>query len=356
MTNAKIEARRKQPRHFCIHHSEFCIGLVRSFITGITGFAGAFLAEHLLALGHEVAGCSRRGEWSPDVPPAVRAVPVARWEIGGGDDRAVAEALFRFAPDWVFHLAAIAVPEDCGIDQPTPHAFAVNVLGTANLLNLVANLPARPRVLLASTSHVYAPVTAETFVVAEDDPTRPSSAYGVTKLAAEMVALGMKQAADDLSKRGTTSGAIFDFANLDLVIARAFQHTGPRQDARLMLPSWAKQFAEGADPLHVLNLETYLDLTDVRDTVRAYALLAERGRRGTIYNVGSGRRVRTGEVFEQLRRQADPRRRVVELNPGPKQNWIADTRRLVARTGWTPQIPLEQTIADTLAYWRNKLA
>jgi GDP-4-dehydro-6-deoxy-D-mannose reductase len=123
----------------------------------------------------------------------------------------------------------------------------------------------------------------------------------------------------------------------------------------MMLPQWARQFALGGPgPVEVHTLQARLDLSDVRDVVRAYRLLVERGRPGEVYNVGSGLSRRSGEVFELLRGMADPTRPVVELQAGLKQEPIADVARLVRCTGWHATIPLETTISDTLAWWRQR--
>jgi GDP-4-dehydro-6-deoxy-D-mannose reductase len=125
----------------------------------------------------------------------------------------------------------------------------------------------------------------------------------------------------------------------------------------MMLPQWARQFAGGGtSPVEVLTRDAVIDLTDVRDVVRAYRLLAEKGKPDTVYNVGSGRPRRSGEVLDLLRRLADPDRPVKEIHPGEKQDPIADVSRLNQQTGWRPEVPLGQTVADTLAYWRGTLA
>jgi GDP-4-dehydro-6-deoxy-D-mannose reductase len=125
----------------------------------------------------------------------------------------------------------------------------------------------------------------------------------------------------------------------------------------MMLPEWAVQFARGGpEPVRVRTLNAWIDLSDVRDVVRAYRLLAVAGERGAAYNVGSGQSRRSGEILELLRRTAGAQRAVVETRPGRKQDPIADITRLVRRTGWQPRVPLEQTVADTLAWWQAQSA
>jgi len=313
----------------------------RALITGASGFVGGFLAEHLGALGFDVMGTSPDGTWMPHSPRELAdRVELVAWDLGR-DERPDAEALGRierFAPGVIYHLAAMSVPNDCGAGEPTPAAWATNVEGTRRVVELAGELRSRPRVVFTSSSKVYAPVAPEAPQVDEDAPLGPVQGYGRTKLAAERAAL------EAARRRG-----------VDVVVARSFQHTGPRQNPRMMLPQWAQQFAASADaPIEVYTRDAWIDLGDVRDVVRAYHLLAERGQPGTIYNVGSGTCRRSGDVLALLCRLAGPDRRIVELRPGRKQDPIADVTRLHQATGWRPQIPIEQTVADTWAYWQRQ--
>ena len=311
---------------------------MRAFITGVTGFAGSHLAEHLLATGDEVLGSSHRGQWSRGVPEAVRrAVSLFSWDLTTGADAAARQIVSEFRPDVIFHLAAISVPSECGMTEPTPQAIASNVGGTRAVTQLCRGLASRPRVLLASSCYVYAPVSFAAPVVTEDAPVDPQRAYGKTKLLAEQEIRRAIQVEE-----------------LDGVIARSFQHAGPRQSPRMILPDWIHQFIKSADePIRVGCLDTYLDLTDVRDVCRAYRQLSVDGLRGNLYNVGSGTRVRSGDLLELVQHCAGSRREVIELEPGLRQHPIADISRLTQRTGWKPRIPLEQTVKDTLNYWRE---
>ena len=140
--------------------------------------------------------------------------------------------------------------------------------------------------------------------------------------------------------------------------ARAFQHSGPRQSSRMMLPSWARQLSLGRgssenNPLEVHTRDAYIDLTDVRDVVRAYRLLSERGASGEIYNVGSGIMRQSGDLLKRLIDIDHSPGYVVELHSGRKQDPIADISKLQDATGWQPRISIEQTIEQTLQYWRD---
>lgn len=314
---------------------------MKAFITGMSGFVGGYLAEHLLASGDEVLGSSRSAKWplwaSDDLR---RGAAIIRWDIGRPEPLA-AETLDQvatFQPDCIYHLAALSVPSDCGTVEPTQRAWEVNVGGTRRVLELAASLDPRPRVLFTSTSHVYGHASRQHHRFDEQAPTAPHRAYGKTKLSAE-------QEVRSAAKRG-----------LDTLITRSFQHTGPRQEPRLMLPEWAAQFAQADEgPVRVKHLDTWIDLTDVRDVVRAYRLLCQHGEHGGVYNVGSGVARRTGDILALLARLSGRNREIIELAPGD-ECWdpIAEIGRLTAATGWRPEVPLEQTVADTLADWGRR--
>jgi GDP-4-dehydro-6-deoxy-D-mannose reductase len=305
---------------------------VKALITGIGGFAAGHLAEHLLAQGDEVWGTSRQIEGDPPQPPRrLSPLRVLGWNLAQlpADNEALRAKLSAWQPDCIYHLAGVSVPDQCGTHAPTPYAWAVNVEGTARVLALAASLPRPPRVLVISSSHVYAPVEADHTLVNERSPLAPQRAYGITKRAAE-----------DEARRAHTAG-------LDVVVARPFQHTGPRQFPPLMLPQWIAQLLQpGSAALEVYTRDAWIDLTDVRDVVRAYRLLAVSGQSGETYNIGSGVPRRSGDLLAQLLHIAAPERPVVELRPGVKFDPIADLAHLRSAIDWQPEIPIAQTIAD----------
>ena len=132
---------------------------------------------------------------------------------------------------------------------------------------------------------------------------------------------------------------------------RAFQHSGPGQQPRLILPEWIRKLQQGSK-VDVFNLQSYFDLSDVRDVVRAYLTLAEHGKTGAIYNVGSGKALCSGDLFDEICRHLtiDQNNLTVNVqNPGERFSPIADVTRIMEATGWSPAIPLELTISDTIA-------
>jgi len=312
---------------------------VRALIIGIGGFAGGHLAEHLLASGDEVLGCSTRGRWPEELPAAVTSnAAVLPWDLRQALPVAARQRIAAFAPEAVYHLAAISVPKQCGTGEPSPEALAVNVRGTQAVVELVDGLASRPRLIFASSCHVYAPVSANRPVVAEDAPLGPAGGYGKSKLAAEQ-----------LVQAAASAGRV------DAMIARAFQHSGPRQATAMMLPDWASQLAAAPDaPIRVVCLDAHLDLSDVRDVARAYRAMVVDGKPKTVYNVGSGICRRSGDLLQLLLEIANLRREIVELDPGSRQHPVADASRLAAHTGWSPRIGIRQTLEDIFKYWQQR--
>lgn len=315
---------------------------MRAFVTGIGGFVGPHLAAHLAACGDRLLGSTLDAARRPLVGIDGRPLDVefVVWNVSQPPTAASREAIRRFRPEAIYHLAAVSLPAACGRTEPTEEARAANVAGVAHLLDLLDELPDRPRLLFISSSHVYGPVTAERPQVSETDAIGPTTGYGRTK------AEGERLVARAVAERGA-----------DAVTVRAFKHAGPGQSPQFMLAQWARQMAHpGSQPLEVQCLDSHLDLSDVRDVVRAYRLLVERGERGETYNVGSGIVRRSGDLFFELRRAAAPDRAYVETQPGRRQEPIARIDKLVAATGWRPQVPLAQTLLDVRDDWRRRAA
>ena len=308
---------------------------MKAFITGINGFIGSHLAEYLRAVGDEVLGSVRGGEALHDILPDIKAVA---WDLAAPTiDSHLRTAIAQFAPDVVYHLAALSIAADCGTDEPSVAARAVNIDGVRRILELTGSLPRPPRVVFASTSRVYAPVEPSRPIVNEQSPCDPRSAYGKTKLSAEAIC---RRAHEDSGQ--------------DIVIARLFPNAGPRQDPRLMLAEWARQLAGTAPVIQVGNLHVTVDVLDVRDGVRALRDLATHGASGAIYNIGSGSPCTTGELFELLRRTARDNRPWHERESIPRCDPIADVAALAACTDWVPTVSRAETVADVWNYWHGR--
>jgi GDP-4-dehydro-6-deoxy-D-mannose reductase len=270
-------------------------------------------------------------------------------ELGGdpvpfeGDVRSAEDVLAAIrstSPGAVVHLAAISSVGDSW--QRSGETWQVNTLGTVNLVEAMLTAAPEARLLLASTGEVYG--RADELPTTEAAPVLPLSPYAASKAAAELAAL---QAARS--------------AGLDVIVARAFQHEGPGRDERFAIGSWTRQIAElelhGGGDLHVGDLTAERDITDVRDVCRAYGLLLDRGIAAGTYNVASGHKVLLSEVVELLVGLATC---PVSVEPDPTRFrptdlpvvW-GDASRLAAASGWKPEIPLRQTLADALDYARS---
>jgi len=219
------------------------------------------------------------------------------------------------------------------------------VLGTHHLFDGLRRAHLKPRVLITSTAFVYAPLDR---AITETDTVRPNSPYGTSKLAQEMVAT--RAWADD---------------GIPALIARSFNHVGPRQSPSFVASSIAKQIAEieaGQKPpaLSMGNLDSQRDIMDVRDTVRAYRAMMASATPGIPYNVCSGTPLPISRLVEVLKSKArvpitiaqDPSR----FRPNDTPLVLGDHSRLTRDTGWQPEIPLEKTADDLLSYWRLELA
>ena len=303
-------------------------------VTGAAGFAGSHLVDRLAGSGAGVIAWHR-----PGGSPARESAGV-RWEAVDLLDQAqVQAAIDRARPAAVYHCAG-AAHVGRAWDSATP-TFATNVRGTHHVLRAIERAGVDARILVPSSALVYAPADE---ALTEEHPLLPSSPYGLSKLAQEM--LGMK-----------TNG------RMDVMIARPFNHFGPRQDPYFAASGFARRIADielgrWAPEISVGNLEARRDLTDVRDTVRAYQLILERGRPGHPYNVCSGRAIPIRELLDLLIARArvpvevkvDPAR----YRPNDTPILLGDPARLRDELGWTAEIPIEQTLDDLLEYWRSR--
>jgi GDP-4-dehydro-6-deoxy-D-mannose reductase len=306
-------------------------------VTGAAGFAGSHLLDLIEPDGRPVVAWRRPGEPLPPPPTGTRAT----WrELDLLDAGAVRRAVEAARPALVYHLAGIAHVGSSW--DRTYTTFEVNVLGTYHLLAALARLDPRPRVLVTGSALVY---KDHDRAISESDAVGPGSPYGLSKLAQEMT--------------GAHAAAEF---GLPVLLTRPFNHIGPRQDPSFFSAGVARQIARIerglSDPvLEVGNLEGRRDLTDVRDTVRAYQSIAERGRAGRVYNVCAGQAHRIGDILEGLLTQArvriEVRRDPARHRPHDSPLVLGDRSRLTNELGWAPVIPIEQTLTDLLAYWRK---
>lgn len=308
---------------------------MRVLVTGADGFVGRYAIPSLLGRGHEVIAAYGRGEGPPAGRPAGDRIRWVALELT--DPRSVRDAAAA-RPDAVLHLAAVSSGTEARRDPV--HAWEVNAVGTVRLLQALLETRGGgpgPRTLVVSTGEVYG--VGEPRPRTESDPPAPVSPYAASKAAAEIAAL-----------------EVWRRAGLPAIIARAFQHTGPGQPARFVVPDFVQRLREarrtGCARVRTGNLTPVRDLLDVRDVVEAYALLLESGAPGEIYNVARGEGVSLGQVFRRLAELAGVDA-VPEPDPalrrsGDIPHLVGDPTKLRRATGWRPTRTLDLTLRDVV--------
>ncbi|NJN15134.1 MAG: GDP-mannose 4,6-dehydratase [Oscillochloris sp.] len=316
---------------------------MRALITGINGFVAGHLAEYLLDhKGWEVWGLSRSD--LIHLPELQGRVQVVQADLA--DPEATMRAIVAVQPQVIYHLAGQPfVPESFRDPAAT---LATNTLGALHILLTLIEYRMRTRVLVVGTNEEYGKIDPEDLPINEHCPLRPTSPYGVSKVAQSLLAQQYH-----LSHQ------------LDVVRVRPFTHIGPRQNERFVTAAFARQIARiehGLQPpvVQVGNLSARRDFTDVRDMVRAYVLAMEHGLSGAVYNAGSGRPVMVRELLDILLEESTAQ---VELRLNPELMRpidiplvSCDATLLREHTGWEPQITLRQTLRDILDYWRAIVA
>lgn len=264
------------------------------------------------------------------------------------DYGSLADRLGKAQPELVFHLAAQTSPA-LSWQQPRQF-FESNVQGTVHLLEAVRTRCPQARVLLVSSSQVYAPPSPKQRLK-EDSPLDSPNPYACSKRLAELAAL-----------------QYWSGFGVRLIIARPFNHSGPGQSDSFVVPDFCRQAAllerkagpPGESVIRVGNLEPIRDFLDVRDVVRAYLLLALKGEEGQAYNVCSGKGTSIRAILEAVLSEA---RIAIEVRSESKRQRKHDQPALVGDNGklrqigsWAPQVSLREMIRDTLEHWRREEA
>ncbi len=302
---------------------------MKALITGVHGFVGKYLKEELAGNGYEVVGTDLTGS---DIVPANFL-----------DPESVADLLRCVRPDVIFHLAGQAsVALSWKIPRKT---FDINVGGTINLLETIHALSMSVKVLVVGSSDQYGNVRPKDCPIRETLELKPQSPYAISKEGQEKIAL-----------------ALAKMHHIPVVLTRSFNHIGPGQKKGFVLPDFADsivQIERNAHPavLRVGNLEAERDFTDVRDVVRAYRMLIEKGKAGEVYNIGSGTSFPISHLLDELLKLTPAQ---VQVEPDPARMRISDIPlirccydKLREDTGWKPIYPLRQTLQDTLDYFRH---
>lgn len=311
----------------------------RALITGAAGFAGRHLIAELLSnTPWDLIGLTRKT--TANVPGVHHVVCDLQ------NEDLVRRTISHYRPDVVFHLAAQSyVPKALAFPADT---IINNTVGQINLLEAIRAADIDPTILIVGSSEVYGFVEPHEMPVSETQPFRPGNPYAVSKVTQDV--LGYQY---------------FRTHGMKIIRVRPFNHFGPGQSDRFVLSSFARQVAQAeaglVEPTVLTgDLGSRRDFSDVRDIVRAYRLAVERGEPGEVYNLCSGIACEVGALLSKLLDMAtvsisveqDPSR----MRPSDVPVIEGDYSRFNRTTGWTPQIPVEDSLQDTLNYWRNQLA
>lgn len=310
---------------------------MKALIIGGAGFVGGYLINELASDGYDVhATClpseNIKGECT------VHTLDIM-------DKEAVSAVLSAVSPDVVFHLAA---QSSVALSWKKPQLTAeINVIGSINVLEAVREAEKKMRLILIGSGEEYGFIREGACPLDENEKLSPGNIYAVTKACQGML------------------GEVYARAyKMDIIMVRAFNHSGPAQLPMFVISDFCKQIAEIEKEMRppemmVGNLSAMRDFTDVRDVVRAYRLLAEKGVCGKTYNVGRGKAVKISYILETAVSMAT---RPVEIKQDPARMRASDipliepdVSLINADTGWSAEISMEQTVKDTLDYWRNNL-
>jgi GDP-4-dehydro-6-deoxy-D-mannose reductase len=314
---------------------------VKVFITGATGFVGTHLRRILPSAQYEVFGTSY-----PEVPQEGQGESGEKiFYLDMRSEKDVRDSLKSIKPDWIFHLAAVSNVRLSW--EKRKETLETNLMGTFFLLEAVRQFVPQARVLFVSSSDVYGVLIPEEKALGERDALHVVSPYTFTKITGEML-----------------SEFYSRIEKVDAVIARSFSHTGPGQSPDFVCSDWASQIAriEGGllEPvIRVGNGNIKRDFTDVRDVVRAYLLLVEKGRSGEIYNVCSGKAVKLKDILDLLLSLSEEKI-AVEVDEQRLRKvdiplLLGDNKKIREETAWQPEVPLRQTLSDLLNYWRQRV-
>ena len=311
---------------------------MKALIIGAAGFAGGYLIRELVSAGWEVhASCLANEEIKEDC--TVHALDIM-------DKGQILSVVNSVMPDVIYHLAA---QSSVAVSWKKPQLTAeVNVIGTINVLEALREAEKKDiRIVLTGSGEEYGYIREGACPLSEDEVLRPGNIYAATKACQGMI------------------GEIYARAyKMDIVMVRAFNHSGPEQADIFVISNFCKQAAEieiglKEPVIHVGNLEAMRDFTDVRDVVRAYRLLGEKGKSGQTYNVGRGKAVKISRILEMILEMAEMN---IEVRSDPDRMRASDipiiepdVSKIYADTGWKAEISMEQTIRDTLNSWRIKL-
>lgn len=307
-------------------------------IIGAAGFVGSYLIDYI----------QEKCNWSiaaTKMPyEKLNRENIEMYDLDILDKRAVRQLLEDVHPDYIFHLAAQSSVADSW--QNPELTVDVNIKGTINVMDALRTLDYKPHLLLIGSGEEYGHVKSDEVPIMEENAVRPGNIYAVTKACQNML------------------GKIYvDAYGLNIVSVRAFNHIGPNQAPIFVVADFCKQVAEiergeKEAVIHVGNLSAKRDFTDVRDIVRGYVELVKLGNSGETYNIGSGHAVEIQYILDKIlslsQKKIEVKVEPAKLRPIDVPVIEADISKMQKCTRWRPEIELEQTLRETLDYWRNK--
>ncbi|HZJ18066.1 MAG TPA: GDP-mannose 4,6-dehydratase [Patescibacteria group bacterium] len=312
-------------------------------ITGSTGFVGSYLLEHLVSLKkYQIFGTYLTEESYKKLDYLKNNVSFKKLNLNSKEE--TEKLISEVKPDIIFHLAASTSPAQ-SFKKPL-ETITNNISSELNLLEAIRKEELfDTKILIISSAEIYGMVNRNELPISEKTSFKPGSPYAVSKIAQDF--LGLQY---NLSY------------NLPVIIARPFNHIGPRQAEGFVVTDFAKKIVEieknKREPiLKVGNLEAKRDFTDVRDVVKVYLSLVEKGIPGQAYNIGSGVSYKISKILEILLSFSSAKIKVEidkELfRPSDAPELVCDSTKLKNLTNWKPEIAIEKTLKDTLDYWRN---
>jgi GDP-4-dehydro-6-deoxy-D-mannose reductase len=321
---------------------------MRVLVTGIDGFVGSHAAEYLLGIdGVDVHGTILSDAFAPSIQHVASRLHLHVVDIT--DANRVQQLFDEIRPHRVIHLAAQAyVP--AAVEAPAL-TFQTNIQGGLSVLEAGRMLGTQQHqcsVLIVSSGEVYGRVPADQQPITEDFPLAPTNPYATSKAGIDLIAREYRR----------TFG-------VDVVVARPFNHAGPRQHPQFVVSDFGRHFAliaagKASAVIQVGNLDARRDFTDVRDVVRAYWLLLDRHAEQSLFNICSGTAYMIREVvalFTDITGiQVDLRTDPARVRPYDNPLVLGSYERLRKVTGWTPSIPFRQTLQDVFAYWQERLS
>jgi GDP-4-dehydro-6-deoxy-D-mannose reductase len=313
---------------------------MKVLITGIAGFVGSHLADFLIQKKHKIYGTCLACEPLDNIVHIKKRINLSECDIT--DFKSLKKLINRIKPDRIYHLAGFSSVGE-SFTRPLD-VVDINVRSTLYMLDILRKIKKRIKLLVVSSSDVYGKVKTKDLPIKETHPLNPVSPYGASKACADLLAYQYHQSYGIL-----------------VIRTRSFNHTGPRQRLGFVVPDFASQIAKidqgiSRAIMKVGNLSAKRDISDVRDVVKAYYLLMEKGKPGEAYNVCSGKAYRIETLLSTLLRFSTKDIKVSKkgkTRPAEIPVLLGDNAKIKKELGWKPRISIHKTLKDTLDYWKD---